>query len=101
MKIFLIAANIVMILTFGLRFSTLPPQIPLFYSKPWGEDQLSDSWLIFIMPLIMDILFFANIYFLNKYFKENDFVRNIINYLNFFIIVSITLIFIKIIFLVT
>ena len=22
----------------------LPPQIPLFYSRPWGEEQLSQPW---------------------------------------------------------
>jgi hypothetical protein len=28
----------------------LPPQIPLFYSRPWGEEQLVNPLGIFILP---------------------------------------------------
>ncbi len=28
--------------------NNLPPQIPLFYSRPWGEEQLSPKWGLFI-----------------------------------------------------
>jgi hypothetical protein len=101
MKKLLLSANILMIIFFLLRFSSLPLQIPLFYSKPWGEDQLADSWLIFILPLMMDIFFYLNLYFYKKFFSENPFVKKIIDYLNLFLIISLTLIFIKIIFLVT
>lgn len=101
MKKVLLVTNTVMVLFFIFRFSSLPPQIPLFYSKPWGEDQLADSWLIFILPLTMNVFFFSNLYFCKKYFQENVFVNKIISYLNLFIIITITLIFIKIIFLAT
>ena len=86
---------------FILRFNTLPPQIPLFYSKPWGEDQLADSWMIFLLPVILDLLFFFNNFIYQRFFPENMFVKKIIFYLNLFLILSMTLIFIKIIFLVT
>jgi hypothetical protein len=101
MKKVLFVANTIMVLFFVFRFTSLPSQIPLFYSKPWGEDQLADSWLIFILPLTMNFIFFINLYFNKKFFQENNFVKKIIDYLNLFIIVSITLIFIKIIFLTT
>ncbi len=101
MKKVLFVTNTIMILFFIFRFSSLPPQIPLFYSKPWGEDQLADSWLILILPLTMNFLFFINLYFYKKFFLENNFIKKIIDYLNLFIIISITLIFIKIIFLTT
>jgi hypothetical protein len=28
----------------------LPPQIPLFYSRPWGDLQLGEPWQILILP---------------------------------------------------
>ncbi len=31
-------------------FSLLPPQVPLFYSRPWGEEQLGSSIFLWILP---------------------------------------------------
>lgn len=28
----------------------LPPQVPLFYSRPWGEEQLVSPLTLFILP---------------------------------------------------
>jgi len=33
-----------------IRFSSLPPQIPLYYSLPWGESQLAPASHIFLLP---------------------------------------------------
>jgi len=97
----LFGANALMIITFLLRFFRLPPQIPLFYSQLWGESQLADSWVIFILPIFMNLLFFINRYIFNKFYAENNFTKNIFYYLNLFLIISFTLIFIKIIFIVS
>lgn len=32
--------------------NNLPPYIPMFYSRPWGEDQLTASWGILIVPVL-------------------------------------------------
>lgn len=97
----LIGSNIVMIGVLLLRFNHLPPQIPLYFSKPWGEDQLVDNWMIFLLPVLLDILYFANVSLVKRYFKENELVKKIIQYLNVFLMIAFTLIFIKIISLVT
>ena len=97
----LIGADIVMIGTFLLRFPRLPPQIPLYYSKFWGESQLADLWMIFILPIFMNSLYFINGKILNKFYSTNELIKNIFYYFNIFIIVSFTLIFIKIIFMVS
>lgn len=48
--------NIVIILAqFALIFfklNNLPPQLPLFYSKPWGESQLTSASTIFLLPIL-------------------------------------------------
>lgn len=97
----LLGADALIIVTFLLRFSRLPPQSPLFYSRPWGEDQLVDTWLIFLLPIFLNLLFFLNNYLLKKIYSNNDLIKNIFYYLNLFLILSFTLIFIKIIFLVS
>ena len=98
---YLIAANFIMVAVFALRFQTMPPQIPLFYSKMWGEDQLADTWMIVLLPLLLNGLFFFNNYIAGKYFKDNIFVNKVIYYTNLFLIISITGIFLKIILLIS
>lgn len=97
----LIGSNIIMIGALLLRFNHLPPQIPLYFSKPWGEDQLVDNWMIFLFPVLLDILYFVNVSLVKRYFKENELVKKMIQYLNVFLMIAFTLIFIKIISLVT
>jgi hypothetical protein len=97
----LLGGDIIMLGLTALRFSSIPPQLPLFYSQPFGEDQLVDWWMIFVLPIIMNLLYFINSFVYKKYFPGNEFVKKIIDYLNIFICISFTLIFIKIILLVT
>ncbi len=42
------------------KFSSLPPQVPLYYSLPWGESQLTQASLLFILPVISLILLLIN-----------------------------------------
>lgn len=97
----LFGADALMIITFILRFNRLPPQSPLFYSQLWGEDQLVDTWLIFLLPIFLNLLFFINNYIIKKIYSDNEFIKKIFYYLNIFLIFGFTLIFIKIIFLVS
>lgn len=34
------------------KFNELPPQIPLFYSRAWGREQLVEVHNIFILPIM-------------------------------------------------
>lgn len=40
--------------------SKLPPEVPLFYSRPWGEEQLGQWWQLFFLPGSSLILFLIN-----------------------------------------
>jgi len=90
-----------MILTFILKFSYLPPQIPLFYSKLWGEEQLADLWMIFFLPLFLNSFFFLNNFIYKKFFPNNLLVKKIVDGTNIFLIVIIPLVFLRIIFLIS
>lgn len=97
----LFGADALMLVVFLFKLNKLPPQIPLFYSRLWGENQLADTWLIFILPVFLNLLFFLNNYLFKKIYSDNELIENIFYYLNLFLILSFTLIFIKIIFLVS
>ena len=41
------------VLSIGLllwRFPVLPPQVPLWFSRPWGADQLASPYWLFLLP---------------------------------------------------
>jgi len=42
------------------KFNSLPPQVPLYYSLPWGGSQLAQASLLFIFPTISLILLLIN-----------------------------------------
>jgi len=97
----IIGSNLIMVLIFLLKLKALPPQIPLFFSRPWGEAQLVDTWTIFFLLFLLNIFYFFNNYFYKKFFSDNLLVKKIIEYFNLFLIVGFTYVFLKIIFLVS
>lgn len=47
--------------SFAVSYNFLPPQIPIFFSKPWGYPQIADKIYFLIYPLSMSLLFFINL----------------------------------------
>ncbi len=50
-------AQIVVII---FSFSQLPPQVPLFYSRPWGKSQLADPLYLFLLPGLSILVLIIN-----------------------------------------
>jgi len=90
-----------MLASFIWKYNSLPAQIPLFYSLPWGEDQLGDLWMIIFLPFLMNGFIFFNNYLGKKYFSEHAVVLKILNYLNIFLAIGFTTIFLKIVLLIS
>jgi uncharacterized membrane protein len=63
--IFIIAQVLLIFLT----QNKLPPQIPLFYSNPWGSNQLADKFMIAILPVLSGTILISNL-FLAKISKD-------------------------------
>jgi hypothetical protein len=83
------------------RWNRMPPQIPLWYSRPWGADELAAPIWLFLLPIGSLAIFFINLlismYVTAEYliFTQVLFIASfIVNFLSF-----ITLI--KIIFIIT
>lgn len=101
MNFFILLSNIILITVFLLQKSIFPPQIPLFYSRQLGEDQLGEWWMIFIIPILMNVFFIVNQFIYKKFFRNNEFVLKVLYVTNSFILTSFTLIFVKIVLLTT
>lgn len=59
-KIFFFGAGSILLAgaTAGLLFQNLPPEVPIFYSRPWGEEQLGHPVLL-LLPLGLAALFWV------------------------------------------
>ena len=51
---------IIQILIVAAIWRALPPEIPLFYSRPWGQDQLAHYPLMTTLPAVSLIIFVTN-----------------------------------------
>jgi len=56
----------------------LPPQLPFFYSKPWGEEQLIQPFSLFVLPLLGLIVFFGNLTLMSFVSKKELLIRHIL-----------------------
>lgn len=101
MQLYLLIANAIMAALMAFKWNRLPPEVPLLYSRNWGENQVVDLWFIFIIPLLMNLFLLLNNYLVKKYFIEEDYIRRAVYYFNIFVIISFTFIFTRIILLVT
>ncbi len=63
-SLYLFLTQIVLIIWF---YNQLPPEIPIYFSRPWGQAWLSSPASIFILPLFSLVTLLLN-YFLALYF---------------------------------
>lgn len=42
---------VIQLVLIGISYRNLPPLIPLFYSRPWGEEQLINPLALYILPI--------------------------------------------------
>lgn len=45
-------------------FDSLPPELPLFYSLPWGQDQLVSPQHLYLLPLISLLVLLLDLFFI-------------------------------------
>lgn len=62
----------------GLSFSKLPPLVPLYLQRPWGEAQIASKAQIFILPAITASLIIANTLLGVAFYKNNTLVARIL-----------------------
>ena len=53
--------NVASVLAILILFTRLPPLVPLWYSRPWGTDQLASPLWLFILPVGSVLLYVINL----------------------------------------
>ena len=72
MRLLVIISNIIVwVLVAGLLL-TAPPEIPLYYSRIWGENQIASKWAVLLLPFLMNITFVVSNWFIKKKFTEDE-----------------------------
>ncbi len=61
-------------------FSKLPPQIPLYFSQPWGELQLTSPLSLLLLPLFSLVVLLINLFFASFSIEEDEFLTNILTF---------------------
>lgn len=90
-----IALTVLSCLIIALFWQKLPPQVPFFYSRPWGEEQLAKPLFLLLLPLSSTLFLFAN-FLIPKFLKADELFQKILiwstvlfSFLAFFILVRI------------
>ncbi|MDO8261303.1 MAG: hypothetical protein Q7T50_07500 [Candidatus Magasanikbacteria bacterium] len=65
------------VLLIALYWRRLPPEIPLFYSKPWGSAMLAHQLFIWLIPLIAFLFLFVNFCIVIFFMQENKFLNRV------------------------
>ncbi len=73
--LFAVLAQISLIL---VSWGKLPPQIPLFYSRPWGEAMLASPIFIWILPALSFVFFVINFSMVIMFGSEEVFLSRIL-----------------------
>lgn len=56
-----IVCLIISLFCIAWRWTRLPPSVPLWYSRPWGTDQLASPIWLFLLPLGALVIYFINL----------------------------------------
>ncbi len=97
----LLAADLVMAALFVWKYPYFPKQIPLFYSRPWGEPQIADNWYIAFLPILMHFFYLANGILSKRFFPHQEIPQKIFTIATIICILLFSAIFIRIVLLVT
>lgn len=84
----------------GFTFKKLPPLSPLFYSLPWGEEQLVRSSELFILPFSIIFVFIINIIMCVFFTSKDKFLTLLILWTTCFYTILALITLTKIIFLI-
>lgn len=97
----LIASDVLLLALSIWAFPRIPEQLPLLYSRPWGESQIVEYWYILLLPILMHLFYFLDAFVIEKFLTENQILKKILTYTMTVTILVYSAIFIKILFLVT
>lgn len=78
-----------------LYFGNLPPFIPLYNQLPWGEQRITETIWIFMMPVLALLIFSINLIASSTFYKKNPLIARLFSVTSFMISVLIFLFIVR------
>ncbi len=72
-------------------YNQMPPEMPLFYNRPWGEEQLVSKQTFLIVIIASLIMVIINLRLASIFFKRNKILSQITIWTNFLIVLLIVI----------
>lgn len=76
-----------------IYYNSLPPFIPLFNQMPWGEERITKTIWIFLLPFIGFCIFAANLFYSRYIYRKTPLLARL-SIMTSFLIAVLILIFI-------
>lgn len=57
-----------------------PPEVPLYYSRVWGEQQLASKWALILLPTLMNIAFLITKWIMYKKFLHETLLHHVVRF---------------------
>lgn len=84
-----------------VSWKSLPPKVPLWYSKPWGEERLASPMFFFLVPLTALFVYGVNRMLLTQTASDHPLFGRVLSLVSLLISVLSCIIVIRIVTLVT
>ena len=91
----------IQILLLILKWGNLPPQLPLYYSRPWGDEQIAPRLFVSIFPIISIICLLINTMLARVFFYTENLLSTVLLWSAMLVVILSSIGFIKILFLVS
>ncbi|MEK7513876.1 MAG: hypothetical protein AAB430_03545 [Patescibacteria group bacterium] len=99
LRIGLVAMGLSLIIL-AIFWGKIAPEIPLWYSRPYGENQLTASWVLWLIPLVGLIINVATIRLSGAVIEEDKFLAQMMTIVSSLITIMALVTMIKVISLV-
>lgn len=77
--LFCISILLVQVALIAVSFGRLPGEIPIFYSRPWGDEILGAPVFISILPMSGFIALFLNFLMFRLFAKDDVFLERVLS----------------------
>ncbi len=86
------------VLSLIIKWQNLPPQVPLFYSKPWGNEQLAAKPLLWSLPVLAVVIWLLDLTLIRTFLKNDEFLSRILAIFGVLAAILISITLVKIVF---
>ena len=77
-KYAVIVQAIIGTLSIALFWKVLPPKVPLWYSKPWGEERLASPFFLILPLATAALIYFGNLILISRSATEHPMFARIL-----------------------